>query len=308
MSAPATRDMKTHRTRFAPSPTGAMHLGHARTHLVVWLRARQRGGRVVMRIEDLDEARSRREHEAALLRDHEWLGLDWDEGPVRQSERRELYAAALEQLVAAGRVYPCSCTRREVAAASAPHGGEPVYPGTCRAGVRHPERPTATRFRMDVPAPGFTDVYVGEVPPGSVEGDFIVRRSDGVFAYQLAVVVDDADQKITEVVRGDDLLSSTPRQLALYGALGKGAPGFAHVPLALGPDGARLAKRDGAVGIAEYRDAGASPQELLGRLAHSLGIVSTDAPVTLDALLEADLSAVSAEPWRPELPAKEGAP
>jgi len=276
-----------------------MHLGHARTHVVAWLRARQRGGRVLMRIEDLDRPRVREGAEDALLRDHEWLGLDWDEGPVRQSERLPLYEAALATLREAGHVYACSCTRREIAAASAPHEDEPIYAGTCRGGPSHPERPLATRFRMPDPSPGFVDAYAGEVMRGAVRGDFLVQRSDGVFAYQLAVVVDDAAQGVTEVVRADDLLMSTPRQLALYSALEHAPPSFAHLPLVLGPSGARLAKRDGAVGVADYRAAGVEPEALLGRLAHSLGLTPTDEPVSLTRLLETDLSALRTEPWTP---------
>ncbi|NOY94465.1 MAG: tRNA glutamyl-Q(34) synthetase GluQRS [Deltaproteobacteria bacterium] len=291
-----------HRTRFAPSPTGAMHLGHARTHLLAWLRARQLGGRVLMRIEDLDRQRTRAGAEEALLRDHEWLGLEWDEGPVRQSQRTDFYASALSELRDLGLVYACSCTRREVAAVSAPHEDEPVYPGTCRSGPRHPERKTATRFRMPDTSPGFTDIYAGVFEPGRVRGDFIVRRSDELFAYQLAVVVDDAEQGVTEVVRADDLLSSTPRQLALYAALGLTAPSFAHVPLVLGPTGARLAKRDGAMGIATLREAGVTREQLLGRLAFSLGLTASEAPTSLDELLGADLSTIRREPAVIDLP------
>jgi glutamyl-tRNA synthetase len=229
------------------------------------------------------------------LRDHEWLGLTWDEEPARQSERTELYAAALERLRDAGLVYACSCTRREVLAASAPHEDGPVYAGTCRGGPQHPERRTATRFRMPDPAPGFADAYAGVFEAGRVRGDFIVRRSDEIFAYQLAVVVDDAEQGVTEVVRADDLLTSTPRQLALYSALGLEAPSFAHVPLVLARTGARLAKRDGSAGIATLREAGMKRETLLGRLAHSLGIVRSQAPTDLEALLEADLSSIRAE-------------
>ena len=274
-----------------------MHLGHARTHLVAWLRARQASGRVVMRIEDLDLARTRPGSEHELLRDHEWLGLDWDEGPVRQSERLELYEQALAQLQRDGVVYLCSCTRRELQASSAPHEDGPIYPGTCRSGPLHPERPLALRFVMPEPSPGFTDAYAGEVEAGRVHGDFILRRSDGVFAYQLAVVVDDADQKITEVVRGDDLLLSTPRQLALYDALGLRRPSFAHVPLVLGATGARLAKRDAGTSLADYRAAGVTREALLGQLAVSLGLVPDAKPLSLDELLTRDLAHISSQFW-----------
>ena len=245
--------MAEYRTRYAPSPTGAMHLGHARTALVTWLRARREAGRIVMRIEDLDPPRVREGSEESILRDHAWLGLDWDEGPFHQSTRTARYEAALARLEAAGRVFPCTCTRKEVqaATASAPHGDDgPRYPGTCRERPSHPERDPAIRFRMD-DGPGFVDALAGPYEAGRVGGDFIVRRSDGLFAYQLAVVVDDHEMGVTEVIRGDDLLPSTPRQIALYEALGWTPPSFLHVPLVLGEDGERLAKRHGSVAVAD---------------------------------------------------------
>jgi len=292
----------TYRTRYAPSPTGAMHLGHARTALVAWLRARSKGGRIVMRIEDLDPPRVRPGSEASILADHEWLGLDWDEGPVRQSERYERYEEALDALRRRGRLFDCTCTRRELqaAAASAPHGGQPRYPGTCRSGPRHPDRPAAVRFRLDV-GPSFVDALHGHVEGAG--GDFIVRRSDGLWAYQLAVVVDDHEMGITEVVRGDDLLEATSLQIALYEALGWEPPAWMHVPLVLGPDGARLAKRHGAISIAAYREAGWSPPRLLGLLAESLGLRSTAAPVELGELLsDFDVRTIRREPARLPLP------
>ncbi len=236
------------RTRFAPSPTGKLHLGHARTALVGWLRARAAGGEVVLRLEDLDGPRVVAGAADAIVRDLAWLGLDWDEGegrggpcgPYVQSERQSRYEEAVARLGAAGHLYPCTCSRKEIAAvASAPHSDEegPRYPGTCREGPSHPGHPAALRFRMAEPSPGFDDGLHGAVPPGLGEGDFVVRRADGIFAYQLAVVVDDAAMGITEVVRGDDLLASTPRQIALYRALGLPTPAFLHVPLVLGADG-----------------------------------------------------------------------
>lgn len=288
-----------YRTRFAPSPTGPLHLGHARTHLLTWLRARSVGGSIAMRIEDLDPPRVRPGAVDAIYRDHEWLGLDWDEGPLHQSTRDEDYAAALETLRAGDRVYPCSCSRKEVAAAaSAPHGDEgPRYPGTCRAGPTHPGRSCSERFRLEEATPGFEDGLAGAVPAGRGAGDFVVRRSDGVWAYQLAVVVDDAHQRVTEVVRGDDLLASTPRQLALYDALSLPRPAFAHVPLVLGPNGDRLAKRHGARAIADYRAAGLTAEALLGVLAHSLGIWPERAPVSAAELVDAfDLGAIENTP------------
>jgi len=274
----------SYRGRFAPSPTGAAHLGTARTALVAWLRARQAGGRLVMRIEDLDAPRVVPGASEAMLEDLRWLGLDWDEGPdvggdfgpYAQSERFERYAAALEVLKASGHVYPCTCSRKEIALiASAPGapnqepGEEMVYPGTCRDRPTHPERAASWRFRMDG-YPAFSDAVYGEVRDGA-QGDFVVARADGVFAYQLAVVVDDRDMRITDVVRGQDLLGSTSRQLALFAALGAAPPSYLHVPLVLDASGERLGKRHASLSIAALRDAGRTAEDLIGLLARSLG-------------------------------------
>jgi len=276
-----------YRGRFAPSPTGALHLGSARTALVAWLRARSLGGAFVLRVEDLDAPRVVAGAEAAMRGDLRWLGLDWDEGPdvggphapYVQSARTHLYADALARLRAAGRVYPCTCTRREIAAiASAPHGLDeegPRYPGTCRSGPTHPERPACFRFRMPEPAPGFVDALSGPFAPGSMGGgDFVVARSDGTFSYQLAVVVDDLAMGITEVVRGDDLRSSVPRQIALAEALGGTPPAWLHVPLVLAADGQRLGKRHGSTSLAALRDGGHTPAAIVGRLAETLGLAA----------------------------------
>lgn len=275
------------KTRYAPSPTGPLHLGHARTHLVTYLLARTLGARIVMRIEDLDGPRVRPGAEAAILRDHDWLGLAYDEGPVRQSERTSEYERALAALVARGAVFACSCSRKDVEeASSAPHDDDgPRYPGTCRAGPTRTGRPLAMRFRFDA-ATGFTDRFLGPVPPGP-GGDFVVRRADGLFAYQLAVVVDDAAMGITEVVRGEDLVASTPKQLALFEALGRTAPTYGHVPLVRDGDGERLAKRKGARPLAELRDAGVTPTRLLGALGASLGLLPRPREATLDELVGA---------------------
>ncbi len=275
-----------------------MHLGHARTSLLTWLRARSHvdeagaRGRIVMRIEDLDPPRVRPGSAESILRDHERLGLDWDEGPFYQSARDHVYEAALERLRAAGRVFPCTCTRREIEAtwSSAPHTDDPfprIYPGTCWEGVSHPDRDPATRFRVSAADAGYCDLEDQLAPNTRCElgGDFVVRRSDGLWAYQLAVVVDDAEMGITEVIRARDLLSSTPRQLALYAALGRPAPAFLHVGMVLGRDGERLSKRNGAAPIAEHL-ARQSVPELLGWLAHSLGQLEQPRAVDLPELLE----------------------
>ncbi|MEM9071749.1 MAG: tRNA glutamyl-Q(34) synthetase GluQRS [Myxococcota bacterium] len=274
--------------RFAPSPTGAMHLGHARTALVAWLRTRATKGRIVMRMEDLDPPRVREGSAESILRDHEWLGLDWDEGPVWQSQRFDRYEEVLKTL--APHLFRCSCTRRELQAASAPHGSQPRYPGACYEAPSDPSRPCALRFRMHEPR-GFEDALAGDVP--GERDDFVVRRSDGLFAYQLAVVVDDHDLGVTEVVRGDDLLGATSFQLALYDALGWTPPAWLHLPLVLGDDGARLAKRHGAISIADYRDAGWSAARLLGLLGRSLGLEvgeETTLPELQDAFSVRDLA------------------
>jgi glutamyl-tRNA synthetase len=286
------------RGRFAPSPTGALHLGNARTALLAWLAARSRGGSFVMRLEDLDRARVVAGAEAALLDDLAWLGIDWDEGPdaggpfapYRQSERLARYDAAIAALLAAGRAFPCACSRADVArAASAPHGEDeegPRYPGTCRgqdpaavaARAVAAGRAPAVRFDGGGEALGFRDLVHGEVAPapGGVD-DFVLRRADGTAAYQLAVVVDDAAMRITEVVRGDDLLASTPRQLALYRALGLEPPAFAHVPLLLAPGGDRLAKRTRPATLAALRARGVDAETVVGALAASAGLRPTGA-------------------------------
>lgn len=257
-----------------------------------------------MRIEDLDRSRVVPGAADAICREHEWLGLDWDEGPTFQSRREMAYESALARLDRAGRVYACTCSRRDIAnAASAPHGEEgPRYPGTCRDGPTRPERPAAMRFRFEEPSPGFDDLVVGHFPQGRVGGDFVVRRADGVWAYQLAVVVDDADMCVTEVIRGDDLLSSTPRQIALYDALGSEAPRFAHVPLVVDRDGVRLSKRQGSTAIKALREAGRTAEEVIGELAWSLGIAATPAPTKPRELLSRfELTTISPSPfvWDP---------
>lgn len=251
--------------RYAPSPTGELHLGNLRTALLAWLGSRSRGAEFLIRIEDLDTGRSREHFVETQFDEIRALGLDWDGEPVRQSERGELYENAIRKLEAAGLIYECFCTRAEIReASSAPHGDQPgdFYPGTCahltRAQIeakRGSGRPPALRVRAGAP------------------DDFVVRRNDGDFAYNLAVVVDDADQGIEEVVRGADLLDSTPRQLWLFEQLDLKAPGrYIHVPLMLGDDGARLAKRHGSVTLEERIAEGATAEEIVGVLAASVGL------------------------------------
>jgi glutamyl-tRNA synthetase len=279
--------------RFAPSPTAPLHLGNLRTALLAWLFARSAGARFRVRIEDLDPDRSRREHEAGQLADLAALGLDWDGPVVRQSERRERHRAALETLRAAGRVYPCWCTRAEIReAASAAHGelAEGAYPGTCRrlsAAARAERerggRPAALRLDAGGERVAFVDRLHG--PVEAAVDDLVLWRGDGTPAYNLAVVVDDADQAIGEVVRGDDLLETTPRQLLVQRLLGLPAPAYAHVPLVLGADGARLAKRHGAVTLADRAALGEAPADALAWMAVSLGLAEPGEAVDPPLLL-----------------------
>jgi glutamyl-tRNA synthetase len=270
--------------RYAPSPTGELHLGNLRTALVAWLSARSAGGEMLLRIEDLDSARSKEEWVEAQQRELEALGIDWDGQPVRQSARNGLYSEALNRLETEGLLYECFCTRREVReAASAPHPDgnlpEAAYPGTCRdlsprerEERRRTGRPPALRVRAGGEQVSFRDEVHGEV--GFVVDDFVVRRNDGDFGYNLAVVVDDADQGVTEVVRGEDLLDSTSRQIWLYARLGLTPPSaWVHLPLMTGPDGERLAKRHGSVTLEQLVEKGVTARQVVGRLASSIGLV-----------------------------------
>jgi glutamyl-tRNA synthetase len=272
-------------------------VGNARTYLIAWLSARSRSGRVVLRIEDIDSPRVRSGAAEQALADLGWLGLDFDGEPVVQTTRLPLYEQALRSLEAVERVYPCTCTRRDVErAASAPHLEHegPVYPGTC-AGRRSADaielerarRPFCWRFRVPESSPVFTDGFRGEcaIDLRQTGGDFVVWKSTRTPAYQLSVVVDDAEQGVTEVVRGDDLVPSTPRQLLLCEALGLTPPRFYHIPLVVGPDGRRLAKRHGDTRIATLRDAGVRPGILLGLLAWSCRWIDCVREVTTSELL-----------------------
>lgn len=285
-------------TRLAPSPTGALHLGNARTFLVNWLLARQNGWRIILRVEDLDGPRVKASADRGLIEDLQWLGIGWDEGPIYQSQRRERYAGAMKTLVQSGQVYPCVCSRREVEeAASAPHGDSgPIYPGTCRGRFASREeaqqqsgRPAAMRFKVPPARVRFTDALRGvcEFDAAGELGDFVVEKGDGTPAYQLGVVVDDAEMGVTHVVRGEDLLDSTARQQLIYEALGwrNRIPRHIHLPLVVGPDGRRLAKRHGDTRLAYYRDAGVTPQRVMGLLARWCGFDNIGKAVTAGDLL-----------------------
>lgn len=279
--------------RLAPSPTGAQHVGNARTYLIAWLCARARGGTVRLRIEDIDVWRNKPNAVAEALEDLRWLGLDWDGDMVMQSSLLPAHKAALEELKRKELVYPCTCTRADIAtAASAPHADHegPTYPGTCAgrtaADAGALTRPFAWRFRV-TDSPGFDDLYRGvtEVDLKQLGGDFVVWRSANVPAYQLAVVTDDAAAGVTEVIRGDDLVSSTPRQFLLYRALGLTPPAFAHVPLVVGEDGQRLAKRHGDTRLSDLRHRGVTAEALLGVLARSCGWLPAVEPISARELI-----------------------
>ncbi|GAC1406021.1 MAG: tRNA glutamyl-Q(34) synthetase GluQRS [Ktedonobacteraceae bacterium] len=286
------------RGRYAPSPTGALHMGNLRTALLAWLYARTQHGQFVLRVEDLDQPRVRPGATQQMLDDLHWLGLDWDEGPdcggpyapYMQSERLDIYQHYLRQLQAAGLVYPCYCSRAEVAhAASAPQQGAedgPRYPGTCRdlTEVQRRQyeargRRPSLRFRVDEQRiVTFTDSVMGSITQHVQQavGDFIICRSDGVFAYQFAVVIDDALMHINQVVRGSDLLTSTARQILLYEAQGFPVPTFAHVPLLVDGQGKRLSKRTHSMGLDPLRARGMTPEQVVGELAASCGMVERD--------------------------------
>jgi glutamyl-tRNA synthetase len=280
--------------RYAPSPTGTLHLGNLRTALLAWLFARAAGSPFLVRVEDLDTGRVREGYVEQQLADLAAIGLDWDPPVVKQSERLGSYAEAIARLDAAGLLYPCFCTRREIReAASAPHGPLPegAYPGTCRelsAAARAEReatgRPPALRLRAADTLVRFEDRLLG--PSEGVVDDLVVRRNDGAPAYNLAVVVDDAAQDVEEVVRGADLLEGTPRQIHLARVLGLPVPAYAHVPLVLGPDGARLAKRHGAVTLADRAERGETPARVRGQLMASVGLAEPGEEPTMRELLD----------------------
>ena len=310
------------RGRFAPSPTGLLHVGSARTALAAWLSTRSQGGAFVWRLEDLDPPRTVSGTAEAALEDLDWLGLDWDEGPDRggphapyvQSERSERYEAALTHLAASGRLFPCRVSRsdlREIA--SAPHGssGLPPYPPSLRPDALPPDwlarlrakedADAALRFSIHDDVVQFEDRVQGTVEERVSEttGDFVLKRRDGLYAYQLAVVVDDLAMGITEVVRGADLLDSTARQIQLIDALGGERPTYAHLPLVVNAEGEKLSKRDEALTLRSLREAGVAPEAITGALAHSLGLLERAEPVVARALVpHFRWDRIAREPWR----------
>jgi len=266
--------------RFAPSPTGPLHLGSLVAAVGSWLYARREGGRWLVRMEDLDTPRVVAGSADEILRALERYGLTWDGEVVYQSQRIAFYDEALNELRAKNLVYDCGCSRADLArTASAPLGREPVYPGTCREGLPAGRVARAVRFRTSHDVIGFDDLLRGHIEEdvAAETGDFVVRRADGVYAYQLAVVVDDAAQEVTQVVRGADLLTSTARQIALQHALGLATPSYAHLPLVVNPDGSKLGKRDGALPLPSLDEKRVS--ETLQFALRFLGIeVALDAP------------------------------
>lgn len=306
------------RTRFAPSPTGDLHLGGAWTALASWALARASGGTTVLRVEDIDTPRVVRGSTERIMEDLAWLDLDWDEGPVTggphapytQSDRASVYDARLAELAAAGLTYPCDCSRAEISrVASAPHAGEEiVYPGTCRNAPRDREMKRSPAIRLRVPdgAPVvFEDLVRGRIEQ-HVEvsvGDFVLRRGDGVYAYQLVVAIDDAAMGISHVVRADDLLASTARQILLMRLLGapeSAIPSYAHVPMVMGPDGDRLAKRAGSATIRQLRQRGLPRDEIVGQLAYGLGLVGTEGSARAMSPREVAASLRPPATWRKE--------
>ncbi|MBR4194475.1 MAG: tRNA glutamyl-Q(34) synthetase GluQRS [Oscillospiraceae bacterium] len=277
--------------RFAPSPSGRMHLGNLFSFLLAWCSVRSAGGEMVLRMEDLDPQRTSAEYAALIRRDLLRFGLDWDREVPCQSTRTAAYDAAFSKLEEMGLIYPCYCSRSQVHAASAPHLGQSefVYAGTCRdlTPAQRAAKKRLPAWRLRVPNQEWTvhDGLQGDYTELLSRdcGDFVVRRADGVYAYQLAVVVDDADNGITQVVRGRDLLASAPRQMYLFSLLGRPAPEYLHVPLLLAPDGRRLSKRDGDLDL-EALLGRFTPEEILGKLAFSAGLLDRDEAVSAKEL------------------------
>jgi len=297
-------------TRLAPSPTGALHLGNARTFLVNYLMARRRGWRIVMRMEDLDSPRVKPWAARQAIDDLEWMGLTWDQTAPKQSDRAEEYRRVLDELIRVGAAYPCVCSRKDIQqAAAAPHRDDhmTVYPGSCRGkyassaeAAEQTGRPAAWRVRVGDEPIVFEDRFAGlqEVNLAETCGDFVIFRNEGLAGYQLAVVIDDADQGVDAIVRGDDLLDSAARQIHLRRLLGAAPePEYWHLPLVIGADGRRLAKRHGDTRLSHYRELGVSPDKILGLLAFMCGQSDkpreTDMPELLDNF---DISRIAGGP------------
>ncbi|MBQ9470532.1 MAG: tRNA glutamyl-Q(34) synthetase GluQRS [Bacteroidales bacterium] len=278
----------TPKGRFAPSPTGRMHLGNVFSALLSWLSAKSKGGKWLLRIEDIDPQRSRQQYANLLMDDLQWLGLQWDGEPVYQSQRSHIYEEHFERLRAQGLTYPCYCSRADLLATQAPHGNDArtVYSGTCRSLPSQPDRPAATRLMAPNQTIAFTDGHYGQhsVSLAQQVGDFIIRRKDGAWAYQLAVVVDDALMGITEVVRGRDLLLSSPQQMYVAQLLGYTPPQFIHLPLLLNTDGQRLSKRDRSLDMATLRQRHTA-SDIMGHLAHLAGLQPSPTPITAHELI-----------------------
>ncbi len=284
------------RGRFAPSPSGRMHLGNVFSALLAWLSARSQDGEFLLRLEDLDERCQNPGASARLCEDLQWLGLTWDGDPMVQTSRTGVYEKALEVIGKRAQLYPCFCSRADLHAASAPHAsdGTPIYAGTCRGLTteevmeRSRNRKPALRVAVPYETVSFDDIHCGHVEQNLARecGDFVLRRSDGVFAYQLVVVVDDAALGIDEVVRGDDLLSSTPRQIWLQKLLGLPTPAYAHHPLLLAADGRRLSKREHDCDMGWIREHADSPEAVIGQLAAWAGLIMKPEPVAAEELVE----------------------
>ena len=274
--------------RFAPSPTGRMHLGNVFSALLSWLSVKSKGGKWLLRIEDIDPGRSRQAYADLLMNDLEWLGLTWDGEPVYQSQRSDIYEHYFQVLKDQGMTYPCYCTRADLLATQAPHesDGRVVYPGTCRHLPPQPGKAAATRLIVPNRDISFVDGHYGQQSVNLAHhvGDFIIRRKDGAWAYQLAVVIDDALMGVTEVVRGCDLLLSSPQQMYVAQLLGFTPPQFIHLPLLCNAQGQRLSKRDGGLDMASLRQNHTAP-EIIGLLAYYAGLQPTSDPITPQALL-----------------------
>ena len=269
--------------RFAPTPSGRMHLGNVFSFLVAWLSAKSRNGQILLRMEDLDTQRTSEEYAQVLREDLQWLGLTWDWESEPQSRRSEAYSRYFDRLRDMDLLYPCYCTRSQLHNVNAPHrsDGTYVYPGTCRHLTQIPQRDPAWRVMVPEKTWSFTDLLQGNYTENLATdcGDFVVRRADGVYVYQLAVTVDDGESGVTEVVRGVDLLSSAPRQMYLQELFGFAHPQYGHVPLLLAPDGRRLSKRDKDLDLGQLRQHISAPQ-LIGSLAHTAGLLDRFQPIS----------------------------